>query len=92
MENKSFDDGLTYFFNRRIHGSDAANDMIELVEHEDDWEGTESGIDEILRWADDGGQLLDLGDKLIAGPSPERAVKQAKQEAFGTNDSKSHGS
>jgi hypothetical protein len=63
MKNNSFDDGLTYFFSQRIHGRDLSNNLPEWTEPESEWKRTESAIEEedILRWADDGGQVLDLG-------------------------------
>ena len=61
MKNRSFDDGLTYFFSQRIHGRDLSKNMPEWAEPESEWERTESAIEDILRWADDGGQVLDLG-------------------------------
>ena len=61
MKNKSFDDGLTYFFSQRIHGRDLSNNVPEWAEPESEWESSESAMEDILRWADDGGQALDLG-------------------------------
>jgi len=72
MKNRSFDDGLTYFFSRRIHSRDLSNNLLEFAEPESEWERTEGGIEDILRWADDGGQMLDLGN-LMAGSRPDRA-------------------
>lgn len=34
--------------------------MLELVKPESEWERTESVLESILRWADDGGQMLDI--------------------------------
>jgi hypothetical protein len=78
MQNSSFDDGLTYFFSQRIHGRDASKDMLELARSESEWEGTESVREDILRWADDGGQMLDL-DNLIAGSVPDAARERADE-------------
>jgi hypothetical protein len=78
MKNRSFDDGLTYFFNRRIHGRDSSNDILELAKPESEWERTESVIEDILRWADDGGQILDLGN-LMAGSGPDTARERADE-------------
>ena len=61
MKNESFDDGLTYFFSQRIHGRDLSNNLPEWAEPESEWERTESAMEDILRWADDGGPVLDLG-------------------------------
>ena len=78
MKNRSFDDGLTYFFSRRIHGRDSSNDILELAKPESEWERTESVIEDILRWADDGGQILDLGN-LTAGSGPDTARERADE-------------
>ena len=64
MNNKSFDDGLTYFFSQRIHGKDLSINRPEWVEPESEWETSESAMDDILRWADDGGPVLDFGPDL----------------------------
>ena len=63
MRNNSFDDGLTYFFSQRIHGGDLLDNRPEWAEPESEWESSESAIEDedILRWADDGGQVSDLG-------------------------------
>ena len=76
MKNRSFDDGLTYFFSRRIHGRDPSKDMLELAKPESEWEETESVIEDILRWADDGGQILDLGT-IMSGSEPNKARERA---------------
>jgi hypothetical protein len=78
MKNRSFDDGLTYFYNRRIHGTGSSNNMLEWAKPESEWEGTESVIEDILRWADDGGQILDLGN-LMAGSDPDKARERADE-------------
>ena len=59
MKNRSFDDGLTYFFSQRIHGRDLATALPEWAT-ESEWEDADSLVAAILRWADDGGQMLDL--------------------------------
>ena len=52
--------GLSCFFRKRIHGGDTSDNMPELVKPESEWERTESVREWILRWADDGGQMLDI--------------------------------
>ena len=73
MKKKSLKLRWPYFFGQRIHGSDSSgpDNMPELIKPESDWQRAEnvSVIEAILRWADDGGQMLDLG-KL-----PKRQVK-----------------
>ena len=60
MKNTSFDDGLTYFFSKRIHDRDVSKDRPEWATPEIEGESAESIVAAILRWADDGGQMLDL--------------------------------
>lgn len=48
-----------YFFGQRIHGAISSN-MPELIKPESQWPKAESIIEDILRWADDGGKMLDL--------------------------------
>ena len=52
--------------------------MLELAKPESEWEGTESVIEDILRWADDGGQMLDLGE-LTAGSDSAKARERADE-------------
>ena len=79
MKNRSFDDGLTYFFSRRIHGTGSSNNMPELAKPESEWEEPESVSEDILRWADDGGQILDL-DNLMAGSEPTNKARERANE------------
>jgi hypothetical protein len=60
MKNKSLKLGLTYFFRQHIHGNDSSGNLLGLVKPESERERTESVIEDILRWADDGGQKIDL--------------------------------
>ena len=50
------------FFGQRIHGSDSSGQMPVLLKPEPEWPGAEGVIKDILRWADDGGKMLDLID------------------------------
>jgi len=58
MKNKSLKLRSSYFFRqrKRIYGKDSSENLPELVKTES--ERTESVIQDILRWADDGGQIL----------------------------------
>jgi len=58
MKNKSPKLRSSYFFRqrKRIYGKDLSENMPELVKPES--ERTERVIEDILRWADDGGQIL----------------------------------
>ena len=76
MKNKLSKPGTAYFFRQRIHGKDASDHMPELVRTESEREKTESVIRDILRWADDGGKMLDLGNRTTksrADAAQERA-------------------
>lgn len=63
MKNKSLELGMSYLFRQRIHGKGASDQMLKLVRTESEREKTESAIRDILRWADDGGKMLDLGSR-----------------------------
>ena len=52
--------------------------MPESIKPESDWQETESVIEDILRWADDGGQMLDVGN-LTARSKPDDAAKRRNQ-------------
>jgi hypothetical protein len=69
MKNKSLIRRSTYFFRqrKRIYGKDLSENMPELVKPES--ERTESVTEDILRWADDGGQTLSQ----IGNPLPQVA-------------------
>jgi hypothetical protein len=72
MKNKSSNQRLSYFFRQRIPGKDSSDNRLELVKRESEWEAAESVREDILRWADDGGQMLDPGSP-IAGSNPDMA-------------------
>ena len=64
MKNKSSNRrGLSYF-RQRIQGEGSPDNMLELVKPESARERTESVLKNILRWADDGGQMLDPGNSV----------------------------
>lgn len=60
MKIKSFDHALPYFFVQWNHGKDTSGSILEWLKPES--EQTKSLIEDILRWADDGGQMLDSGN------------------------------
>ena len=84
MKNKSLKLGLSYFFKKRIHGRDSSENMPELVKPEP--ERTESVIEDILRWADDGGRMLPLNSQGTpgygSGMSKYMVNKEAEEEIF----------
>ena len=62
MKKKSLKLRWPYFFGQRNHGllSSGSGNMPELINPVSKWEEVESGIEDLLRWADDGGKMLDL--------------------------------
>ena len=62
--NKSSRSGLSYFFTQRIHGKDPSGNMPGLVKPESEWERTAAVLENILRWEDDGGQMLAAGNPI----------------------------
>jgi hypothetical protein len=59
MKNKSSDDEMPYGFTQRIHGKDP-DKVLELVIA--DLEGTKFDLRNILRWEEDGGQMIGCGN------------------------------
>ena len=53
---------LPYFFGQRSHRSSSLRsvNMPELIKPESEWPRAEHLLEDILRWADDGGKTLDL--------------------------------
>jgi hypothetical protein len=52
--------------------------MPELIKPESVWERVDSGIEDLLRWADDGGNMLDL-EKRRARSDPEDAQERRNE-------------
>lgn len=59
MKEKSWRLRLPYFFGQRNRSTDSSGKMPD----ESVWERAESGMEDILRWADDGGKMLDLENR-----------------------------
>jgi hypothetical protein len=78
MKKKSLKRRWPYFFGQRIQGSDSSGNMPELTKPESELQRAESGIEDILRWADDGGKMLDLGN-LTGRSKPDDARKRRNQ-------------
>ena len=66
---------LPYFFGQRIHGKDSSGHMPKLIKPESEWEGAEGVIEALLRWADDGGKMLDLENR-TSRSDPDDAWKR----------------
>lgn len=62
MKNKLANGRLSYFFTPRIHGN-----VLAWVKPATASERSKRAIENILRWADDGGQMSDIGN--APGPS-----------------------
>jgi hypothetical protein len=62
MKNRSSKLRLPDFFRQRLPGKVASGHMPKLGKSESEGLEAESLMEDILRWADDGGQMLDLGN------------------------------
>jgi hypothetical protein len=69
MKIESFDPALPYFVTQQIRGKHVPGSPLELLQSESESGQTESLIADILRWEDDGGQMLDPGN-IMAGSNP----------------------
>jgi hypothetical protein len=78
MKKKPLKLRLPYFFRQRFHDNDSSDQTSQLAKPESDWEGAESVIKDILRWADDGGKMLTLGNR-TASSNPDTARSQANE-------------
>lgn len=77
MKKKSLKLRWPYFFGQRIHGllSSGSGNMPKLINPVSEWQRAESGIEDLLRWADDGGKMLDLENRTTMS-SPDAAREQ----------------
>lgn len=73
MRTKFANGRLTYFLTPRIHGN-----VIAWVKPSSQWEKAETTIKDILRWADDGGRMLDQRNRM-GRSNTEVARKQANE-------------
>jgi hypothetical protein len=81
MKNKSSNPrgGRSYdFFRQPMNGRNNSDTLPELIKPESERERTESVMKDILRWADDGGQMLDIGNALY--PSNAATAGKAANE------------
>ncbi|HEX5807942.1 MAG TPA: hypothetical protein VFY25_04700 [Anaerolineales bacterium] len=102
MKKKSSKLKLPYFFGQRSYGAGSSGNLPELIKPESGWERAQGGIEDILRWADDGGKMLDLGKRTTQSNSNpdagrERAtndgmskVTEAEQEGPSSHDPEPH--
>ena len=73
MKNRFSNGRLSYSFTPRIHGN-----VLAWVQSASKSERSKRVIENILRWEDDGGQMLDLGNP-IARSNPETARERANE-------------
>ena len=69
---------LPYFFRKRIPRTGPSGNRPELIQPESKLQRVESGIEDILRWADDRGKTLDLGNPLTK-PNPDAASERSNK-------------
>ncbi len=75
MKKKSLKLRWPYFFGQRSHGllSSGSGNMPELIKPDSEWQRAENGIKDLLRWADDGGKILDPGNRnTVSDPDEAR--------------------
>lgn len=87
MKNKSLKPRLSYFFRQRkqIYGKDLSENMPDVVRLRSEWERTESVVEDILRWADDGGQMLPAYSQGTPGSETgKRMVNEGKEDNDGS--------
>src|SRR5215212_7870737 len=87
------------FFRQRVHRKDSSGNMPKLVKPGSQRSGAESVIVGILRWADDGGRMLELGNQETDQPRMRLRIGQTNDDcpskskptrkASRNNDSKS---
>jgi len=70
MNNKLSKLVLPDFLRQCIHSKDSSGNMLKFVKPESEHERTESLIEDILHWADDGGPMLGDVGSLIATSNP----------------------
>lgn len=83
MKNRFSNSRLSHFFRQQIQGKDSysSGNMPEWVKYASEWESAESVIEDILRWADDGGKMLDLGNR-TARSNPDAAGNRQTNDAW----------
>ena len=78
MKNKLLERGLSYFFTLRIHGKSSGN-IFELLRPDTEARRSKSVLENILRWADEGGPMLGPGSSTIDPPNPTMAWEQENE-------------
>jgi hypothetical protein len=70
---------LSSFFGQRIHRAGPSGNLPALIKPESVGEIADRAIEDILRWADDGGKMLDLGSRTTRS-DPQDARERRNQE------------
>ena len=73
MKNKFSKGRLSYFFTPRIHGN-----VLAWVKPDPEWKRSKRVPENILRWEDDGGKMVDPV-KQTAGANPDAARERANE-------------
>ena len=79
MKINSFRLGLPYFFRKRLPGMLAFGAIFKPGKPKTEQERSKSVIQDILRWADDGGKVLEIGDPLLPS-NPDKSRKLAEKD------------
>lgn len=91
MKKKSLKLRLSSFLGQRILLVDSSGNMPELIKPASGWERADSAIEDILRWADDGGKMLDLGNRTARSDPQDtrerRSERLMSQEPFDNDGS-----
>lgn len=91
MKKKSLKLRLSSFLGQRILLVDSSGNMPELIKPASGWERADSVIEDILRWADDGGKMLDLGNRTARSDPQDtrerRSERLMSQEPFDNDGS-----
>ena len=64
MKIKSFDHALPYFFAQRLRGKDPDN-QLELLRPDPELERSKGVLENILRWEDDGGKIIEISYSML---------------------------
>jgi hypothetical protein len=86
MKNKSLKRQLANSFRQRIHDKASSVNIPKLGEPESEPIGAESLIEDLLRWADDGGQMLNLRNSQYPSNSDIAGERMMKSRRLGSQE------
>lgn len=78
MKNISLKTAVPYFFRHQLHGKVSLDTIRQSLKPGSEWDRPENVIEDILRWADNGGRMLDLGN-LLARTNSDTAREQVNE-------------